>query len=255
MTDYIRHCPHCGFIAPGEGVYSCPTCSGNDPERHHGLVSHRTDDGPLMTPAEAKAMLRRLSAYYGDLVMPMKRYCTAFERWLGAIEALNKRPLRAGEKAEYKLGHSWFKEISGILLAIRKSSLLGRLLYEGEMLRTEECPVHKGKWSGMEHPENPCPHGCGFVGWLPQPNDPLHITRKAAQAELEAAPIFVEKDARERAEALVERGAGEEEFLSSGFKLGRSSKGALTGWIFYRDSRAPYGWRALAEPKFTVRDQ
>lgn len=52
-------------------------------------------------------------------------------------------------------------------ITIAKSSLLCRLLYDGETLRTTPCPTHKGRWSGC-HPE-PCEHGCDYVGWLPNP--------------------------------------------------------------------------------------
>lgn len=63
------------------------------------------------------------------------------------------------------------KTISQVFLWIRKSDLLDRLLYQGQKLRTERCPVHDGRWSGLEHPTNYCEHGCGFTGWLPEPED------------------------------------------------------------------------------------
>lgn len=55
-------------------------------------------------------------------------------------------------------------------IAIEKSSLLYRLLYLGEPLRTQKCPVHLGVWHGIQ--PVPCPHGCGLTGWLPKILDP-----------------------------------------------------------------------------------
>jgi hypothetical protein len=57
--------------------------------------------------------------------------------------------------------------MDGFAIDIHKSDLLYRLIYCGEKLRTEQCPEHKGEWSGLEHPDHRCPHGCGLTGWLP----------------------------------------------------------------------------------------
>lgn len=53
-----------------------------------------------------------------------------------------------------------------VFLQITKSSMLGRLLYGAEKLRTVKCPIHDGKWSGIEHPDHVCPHHCGMTGWV-----------------------------------------------------------------------------------------
>ena len=58
-------------------------------------------------------------------------------------------------------------QVNHILTDISKSDLLARMFYLGEEPRTEKCPLHKGHWSGIEHDENVCPHGCGLCGWLP----------------------------------------------------------------------------------------
>ena len=62
-----------------------------------------------------------------------------------------------------------------VFLQIRKSNLLHRLIYMGESLRKEPCPVHQGKWSGCKWEDDNC--ACqglqrgGFAsdvtGWLP----------------------------------------------------------------------------------------
>lgn len=63
------------------------------------------------------------------------------------------------------------EKIARVELLIRKSSLLDRLLYSGEKLRTEICPIHKGHWSGLEFGDNCCPHKCHLTGWIVQPED------------------------------------------------------------------------------------
>ena len=72
----------------------------------------------------------------------------------------------------------WRREFSDHWLWIRrtisKSNLLARLFYGGEELRTEQCPIHKGKWSGctlvkdMEC-EGVCADGFNVTGWLRTP--------------------------------------------------------------------------------------
>lgn len=57
-----------------------------------------------------------------------------------------------------------------IRLQIEKSCLLDRMLYGGEPLRTEPCPVHKGKWSGCvfrEEDSCACVTNGNVTGWLP----------------------------------------------------------------------------------------
>lgn len=54
-------------------------------------------------------------------------------------------------------------------VAVSKSALLWRLIYEQEPLRTVECPVHKGRmntgmYCGLVRP--PCVFGCDGTGWL-----------------------------------------------------------------------------------------
>ena len=61
------------------------------------------------------------------------------------------------------------EDARGLGLSIHKSCLLHRLVYLGEPLRTERCPVHGGEWSGLS--PVPCPHGCDATcgcrtGWL-----------------------------------------------------------------------------------------
>lgn len=71
------------------------------------------------------------------------------------------------------------EHVSRVNLLISKSSLLDRLLYGRETFRTEKCPIHKGKWSGIEFTPsedgrikgNVCPHQCHLTGWIQHPDD------------------------------------------------------------------------------------
>lgn len=52
-------------------------------------------------------------------------------------------------------------------LVADKSSYLGRR-FSGEIHRTQECPKHKGIWTGLEGLGNECEFGCELTGWLPR---------------------------------------------------------------------------------------
>ena len=78
---------------------------------------------------------------------------------------------------DYQLDHlrgyeSAAESANYTFLQIRKSNLLARLLYEGETLRKQRCPEHKGKWSGIEGgPDSVCPHKCQLTGWIQEEVD------------------------------------------------------------------------------------
>lgn len=108
-----------------------------------------------LTPEQAEAMRRQLSEHYGDQVRTVGEVCAALQQWA-------------------EVGGHFINEMAGtnvnahrIFLAAHKSSLLGRLLYRGEKLRTRQCPDCKGVWRGcfLE-----CP--CGGCGWLPNETAP-----------------------------------------------------------------------------------
>lgn len=70
----------------------------------------------------------------------------------------------------YALDELWrcedmVREVEHVFLSIRKSNLLARVLYDGEKVRTTQCPEHKGKWNGQAMLMG-CPHKCGGTGWL-----------------------------------------------------------------------------------------
>lgn len=110
----------------------------------------------IETEAQAAEALEALQTFYGQPVLPVRRYCDALETW--ARVYVEKRP-------------SARLALADVRLAIVKSNLLARLIYGGQKLRTRPCPIHKGEWSGCV-PE-PCAGGCSdginLTGWLPEP--------------------------------------------------------------------------------------
>ena len=113
-----------------------------------------------MTEREARKLLRDLREHYGEPVMPIGRYCEALATWGRCIEQLWASD---GDEAH---GAAYARHAMHISIDITKSNLLYRLLYLGEPLRQQKCPIHSGHWSG--YPNEPCPHGCGHTGWLPE---------------------------------------------------------------------------------------
>lgn len=110
----------------------------------------------ILTEEEAELLLKKLSKFYGQPVFPMKKFCDGITTWFRCIEKLEDKEGRTPGK-EYK------HHLRTIERDILKSSLLGRIFYGGEDLRTDMCPKHKGTWSGL----GDCPFGCELTGWLP----------------------------------------------------------------------------------------
>jgi hypothetical protein len=112
-----------------------------------------------MNEKEAREMLRRLSEYFNQPVMPISEYCRGLETWARCIEEAN-------ETKQTRHGSAYAPVLGELLRDIRKSDLLWRLLYDGQQLRTRKCPLHRGHWAGVT--SEVCPHGCGHTGWLPE---------------------------------------------------------------------------------------
>lgn len=270
MTTTVWYCTHCDFRLRAENPEdrSCPNCKIPSEYGERSPYLHRHDEslGPLMSHEEVMHLRARLRSYYGEPVLPLNRVCDAFGHWFRAIEALNKRePRDSGDKPEYRVGHRWHAYLRDIQLAIRKSSMLGRLIYEGENLRTVECPEHKGKWSGLDHPEHPCPHGCHMTGWIPDPNCPVQARRESYARELESYPILTENDALSRALSyamttlnppLTSWAKAAEDLKAQGIKLSASptvKDGKTAYYMHYRGARAAWGWTPLAHTHEGVR--
>lgn len=122
-----------------------------------------------MTDAEAEAMLAQLREHYRQPVLPVGHYCKALETW--AEVYLERFP-------------SYREAFASVRISIVKSNLLARLIYDGQKLRTRQCPIHKGTWSGCvpEPCEAGCSDGMNLTGWLPEPEDE---ERLAAREKLE----------------------------------------------------------------------
>lgn len=130
----------------------------------------------IESAAQAEEMLRALAEYYREPVMPIRQYCNALETWAACIQMNNGlRPSMVPEgfaMPQRGDGHgvSYVAILQGMLTDIRKSNLLYRLLYRGQVLRKRPCPQHRGHWSGWSN--EPCPHGCSdgmnVTGWLPE---------------------------------------------------------------------------------------
>ncbi len=123
-------------------------------------------------------MLLQLCRHFNEPVMPMGRYCIALRTWAQCVTDAHHEDVAAelhplanqhGRSARFAHLVPFFRDLE---LAISKSALLARLLYDGEPVRTEKCPEHQGHWSGLEFGRNACPHGCQLTGWLPVSRPP-----------------------------------------------------------------------------------
>jgi hypothetical protein len=167
--------------------------------------------------AEVKSMLEQLKEHFGEPVLPVGRYCESFRTWEKRMEERVDRARKELFGDDYKAfnqtmhglnRHKYVKDITdqggkltkrdedivhlrhlmdqaeavcAVSLLISKSSLLNRLIYCGETLRTEMCPRHKGVWSGLEHYGNICPYKCHLTGWVMSP---------VQEAEMRASVVF-----------------------------------------------------------------
>lgn len=107
-----------------------------------------------LTDKEVNEMLDKLKKHFNEPVKPISQYCKAFYTWKEATEHSAKNVFHE----ESVLNKTY--------LMIIKSNLLWRLLYLDEPLRTEKCPKHDGRWSGI----NTCTYGCASTGWLLTPD-------------------------------------------------------------------------------------
>lgn len=137
------------------------------PELAQGVEMNPNDK---LTPEQAEEMLMRLTRHFNEPVLPMSKYCAAFQTWAEVVERACTDPtlMRDPEYPRRQYGHAYHEHLRYILLDIRKSNLLGRMLYGGEPLRTEKCPEHGGHWDGQSMLLG-CRHGCDGTGWLKTP--------------------------------------------------------------------------------------
>lgn len=93
-----------------------------------------------MTDAEAEAMLVELAKHYGQPVMPVKRYCDAIKTWAECVVAKHQKGPGGST-----YGQEYYTYLRRIIVDIRKSNLLYRLIYIGEKFRPVPCPTHLGE--------------------------------------------------------------------------------------------------------------
>lgn len=116
-----------------------------------------------MTDEEAQKALQALREHYRQPVLPLGRFCDALKTWFRAIEKRNIDPA-LHDPHRSPQGKDYHTVLRLIERDIRKSNLLYRLIYEEQKLRTDQCPVHKGHWTGAD-----CE--CDGTGWLREPED------------------------------------------------------------------------------------
>ncbi len=102
---------------------------------------------PIRSKEEAHELLGRLEQFYGEPVLPLGNFCRAMELWMDCIVNNNIDPALIQEGINH--GQKYFESLEFMRIDIRKSNLLGRLLYAKEPLRTRMCPIHKGHWNGQ----------------------------------------------------------------------------------------------------------
>ena len=118
----------------------------------------------IRSKEEAHELLQRLEQFYGGPVLPLGHFCHAMELWMDCIVRNNTDPRLAQEGINH--GQKYFEFLNLMRIDIRKSNLLGRLLYAKEPLRTRMCPIHKGHWNGQAMFFEKCHLLCDGTGWL-----------------------------------------------------------------------------------------
>ncbi|HZS27758.1 MAG TPA: hypothetical protein VFB76_11050 [Candidatus Angelobacter sp.] len=118
----------------------------------------------IRNDAEAQELLAKLEDYYHQPVLPLRSFCKAIQTWMDCVTKNNIDPDLA--RNDFESGHDYYEYLGQISIDIKKSNLLGRLLYAKEPLRTRMCPKHKGHWDGKAMFFEQCPHDCGGTGWL-----------------------------------------------------------------------------------------
>lgn len=154
---------------------------------------------------EARNMLQLLEDYYGEPVLPLRKFCGAITLWMDCIKKNNAEPLLPRGRLSH--GYKYFQLLDQIYVDIRKSNLLGRLLYAKEKIRTRMCPLHKGHWDGEAMFFKKCPHLCDGTGWLRESMENGGYTGivivKGGDVEV---PLFVGKKMRAVMEAAQDVG-------------------------------------------------
>jgi hypothetical protein len=138
----------------------------------------------ILSMEEAQELLSRLEQFYKEPVLPLESFCRAIELWMDCIVKNNTET--ALMEGGTRHGYQYFQFLNHMRIDIRKSNLLGRLLYAKEPLRTRLCPLHKGHYNGEAMFFEKCPHLCDGTGWLrerPQDGGYTGITVREGKIE------------------------------------------------------------------------
>jgi len=100
----------------------------------------------------------------------IRKFCGAMDTWAQVCQRELPTDSEYRRRWREEFGEHW----EFIRLAIAKSCLLDRLIYGGERLRENICPIHEGHWSGcnLEDKACDCAHDSCITGWLQNPGDP-----------------------------------------------------------------------------------
>jgi hypothetical protein len=107
---------------------------------------------------QAARMIAELEEYFGEPVQPVSVYCSALLTWRRCLERSDR-----SERHEHLA-----QAAQTVRLAISKSNLLYRLIYRKQQLRSVQCPIHHGRWSGYVECSAGCNDGLDATGWLPE---------------------------------------------------------------------------------------
>jgi hypothetical protein len=81
------------------------------------------------------------------------KFCEAMDLWAQVCQ----QELPSDEEHHLRFRKEFRDHWRFIRIAIAKSCLLDRLIYGGDTLRENRCPIHKGHWSGCDiNGENAC---------------------------------------------------------------------------------------------------
>lgn len=119
---------------------------------------------PIRSREEAWEQLKRLEAFYGVPVLPLRAFCDSMSIWMDCIIKNNTDPVLTKEGTHH--GERYYQTLNQMRIDIMKSNLLGRLFYAKEPLRTRMCPAHKGHYSGEAMFFQKCTQLCDGTGWL-----------------------------------------------------------------------------------------
>ena len=144
----------------------------------------------IRSKEEAHELLRRLEQFYGQPVLPLSNFCDAMELWMDCIVKNNTEPALMQEGINH--GQKYFEYLKFMRIDIRKSNLLGRLLYAKEPLRTRMCPIHKGHWNGQAMFFEKCNLLCDGTGWLRErPDDGGYTGINIVEGKIEGGKLKI----------------------------------------------------------------